>query len=535
MPPRLPGSAFWPWADACVAALGAAREEIDALNVYPVADSDTGTNLYLTFEAALAAARAVPPDSPEVLRAFVDGALRGARGNSGVIMSSLLRAAARVLLSEDSVDREPSPLVIATALTEAAAAAWQAVGDPVEGTMLSVARSAAEAAQEKAADGRGIDEVVSAAAAAAQEALARTPAQLEVLRRSGVVDAGGRGLCVVLDTSVRLLTGRWAPTAANAERGRHRIARPIPTVLRHDPAPAYEVMYLLDAEDAAVASLRKRLSQLGDSVVVVGGDGLWNVHVHGGDAGAILEAGLAAGQPYRITVATLDQAARQQGPVRRGRRVVCWAAGVGLHKLFSDAGAYVVSAGGQRCSTGDFLEAVTATGADEVVVLPNDRARVAMAEAAAAQARGTGIRVAVIPTSAQVQALAALAVHEPGRGFDDDVVAMTTAAGHTRHGAVTVAERSAMTSAGPCQGGDVLGVVNGDFAIVGGSLAGVAVQIVERLLTPGGELVTLVSGVDAPPELAEEVSRSVRAGRSDIEPVVYDGRQQRYPLLIAVE
>lgn len=530
-------SSFLAWADACVTALGLAREEIDALNVYPVPDSDTGTNLYLTLEAAAAAARSADDDPMAVAQAFVDGALRGARGNSGVIISQLLRASVSGVLRRSGADDSVAPQALAAAFDEAAAAAYVAVGTPVEGTILTVARDAAAAAGAAADEGASAAEVVSAAAAAARLALARTQQQLPTLQRAGVVDAGGRGLCVVLDTTVRMLTGRWQEGRGREPvLGSHTVPRP-----RFQPdvgpdGPAYEVMYLLDADDDAVPQLRERLAPLGDSLVVVGGDGLWNVHVHVDDVGAAIESGLSVGRPHRIAVTHFaDQTSQVRSLDRSGRGVVVMAAGAGLQKLFGGTGAQVVAGGGERCTTTDFLDAITATRAPEVVVLPNDAGLVAVAEAAAQQARAGGVRVAVIPTRAQVQGLAALAVHEPGRGFDDDVVAMTTAAGHTRHGAVTVATGDAMTSAGPCHRGDVLGVLHGDFALVGNDLSVVASRVALRLLDGGGELLTLVTGEEAPPALAAGVVRAVAAARPEIDTVVYDGGQHRYPLLVAVE
>ena len=556
----LDAAGFLRWCDACVSALGTAREEIDALNVYPVPDGDTGTNLFLTFEAATVAARAADGDLTTTVRAFVDGALRGARGNSGVIMAQLLRAGV-VRLTSEGLDAT----MAAAALTQASTAAYAAVGQPVEGTILTVARAAAEAAV--AADGTGattadrtvaaradraaaeaatraertaaagVAHVVTAAADAARVALAHTPEQLDVLRRAGVVDAGGRGLCVVLDATVRVLTGRWQP-GTDPVLGRQAIPTPVVEGDLTADGPAYEVMYLLDADDDRVPALRERLGPLGDSLVVVGGEGLWNVHVHVDDVGAAIEAGIAAGRPHRIAVTHFAEQTGRGGrqPVRKGRGVVAMAAGPGLRQLFGEAGAAVVAGGvGHRCSTGEFLDAIRATHAAEVIVLPNDGDSIAVSEAAAQQARADGVRVSVIPTRVQVQGLAALAVHEPGRSFDDDVVAMTTAAGHARHGAVTVAARQAMTSAGPCEPGDVLGVVEGDFAMIGDSLHAVADQVVHRLLGGGGELLTLVTGDDAPDDLADRLERLVGDERPEVDVVVYAGGQPRYPLLVAVE
>jgi DAK2 domain fusion protein YloV len=374
---------------------------------------------------------------------------------------------------------------------------------------------------------------------AAREALQHTPEQLEQLRAAGVVDAGGRGLCVILDAAETVLTGR-RPVPVTAPIGSRRI--PVPDQQGHElsaDGPAYEVMYLLDADDAQVPGLKERLARLGDSLVVVGGDGLWNVHVHVDDVGAAVEAGIAAGRPHRIAVTHFaDQIAarRRRTTTRAGRQVVAVAAGPGLEKLFQEAGATVVAGGpGNRPSTGMILDAIHAAGAQEVIVLPNDADSVRAARAAAQTAEGDdGIRVAVIPTEAQVQGLAAVAVHEPGRPFDQDVLEMTATARHARHGAVTVAARRAMTMAGPCEPGDILGVVAGDFAVVGDDIDAVAADVAERLLAGGGELVTIVAG-EGGEELARRAASGVERRHPHVDVMVYDGGQERYPLLISVE
>lgn len=539
--------------DIAVDALAAAREEIDALNVYPVPDGDTGTNMYLTVVAARDAIRealdAPDVDRAAVLAALVRGALLGARGNSGVILSEMLGASVRRLAIAPPDERNATSL--AEALGQASAASYNAVGEPVEGTMLSVLRAAADGAARSAArDGARSSEVLADAAAAARDALARTPEQLDVLARAGVVDAGGRGLSVILDAAETVLTGR-RPIPVTAPLGSHAI--PVPTAgvaadhLSAD-GPAYEVMYLLEAtaceHDDDVAALRVRLGELGDSVVVVGGESLWNVHVHTDDVGAAIEAGLDLGRPHRIRVTHFaEQIAAQRAAAPAaltGRRIVAVAAGPGLAALFEEAGAVAVAGGpGARPSTGELLAAITTCGAREVVVLPNDEPSVAAALAAATTAEvdqaGRGLRVAVIPTHAQVQGLAALAVHEPGRSFDQDVTEMTATARHVRHGAVTVAARQAMTMAGPCEVGDALGVISGDFAVVGTDLGAVAEIVLHRLLAAGGELVTLVSGKDGGEELAERATAWVEEYHPHVDVVVYDGGQERYPLLMSVE
>lgn len=533
---ELDGRATRRWALATLSALGRARAEIDALNVFPVPDGDTGTNLYLTVESACAAVQVLPADADvrRVADAFAHGALLGARGNAGIIGAQLLRGWSEVLAERGVLDAAAAK----DAFVRGDVQAWQAVDKPVEGTILSVSRASARAA---AAAPDTLPEVASAAAQAARDALARTPEQLEVLRRSGVVDAGGRGLVVILETLEDVVHQRSSTRAARGLRHPG-----LPTVNLDDCAdlvadsPGYEVMYLLDAEEPQVAALRTRLAGLGNSLVVVGGAGLWHVHVHVEDPGAAVEAGIEAGRPSRVRITYFgDQRARAAGGSSSRAAdvsVVACAAGPGLAELFRQAGAVVVRGGpGSRPSTGQLLDAVRSTGASEVAVLPNDDDTLAVAQTAARIARQDGVRVSVLPTRAQVQGLAAIAVHEPCVPFDDDLVRMSAAAGGCRDGAVTVASRDAITTAGPCRTGDALGVVQGDFVVVGDDLAAVAVQVLDRLLSGGGELVTVVRGADAEDTLVAAVRVHLRQSYRGIEVSVIDGGQDRYVLLLGVE
>ena len=527
------------WCAAACTDLAAARGEIDALNVYPVPDGDTGTNLLLTMEAVQAALEAAPPDRTSTLRAMAHGALMGARGNSGVILSQLLRGLAEVL------EEDGSPAAVRRALSRAAELAYAAVDRPVEGTVLTVARECAEAVA--ALDG-DLAEVVRAARAAAAASLARTPDRLPALEAAGVVDAGGRGLCVLLEALERVVTGdgdAGAPGAGVVQvlvpRDRSGLA-----AAREAGADdyAYEVQYLLrDASDASVAELQTVLSALGDSLVVVGGGpvspGLYNVHVHVNDVGAAVEAGIDAGRPFRITVTRfVDEAGAERVPdgVRRaGRAVVAVAPGAGLASLFSSAGARVVDGGRTAPSTAEVLGAVREEGAAEVVLLPDSADTLAVASAAAAAARAEGFSVAVVPTRSTVQGLAAVAVADASRPFEDDVAAMAEAAGSTRFGAVTVAARQSVTMAGICRPGDVLGLLEDDVVVLGGDVEQVAVELLERLLAGGGELVTIVTGQGAAPGAGERLCARVVHEHPAVELVHYDGGQPHYPLLLGVE
>lgn len=521
--------AFRAWVALCVEGLAAARAEIDALNVFPVPDSDTGTNAYLTFVAGAEAIAAEAPDAelPVLAKAFADGLLTGAKGNCGVIMSQFVRA----FVSELGDDFDLTGEQVARCFSVAARAGYAAVGRPVEGTILTVAAAAAEGAQ---AGGDDVRKVFASAAGAAREALARTPMQMERLAQAGVVDAGGRALVVVLDATEQRYTGRVPD----------RPAPLLPTPFAGEPAgdlteggPTYEVMFLLEADEDRIPALRAVLDGLGDSLVVVGGDRLWNVHVHVDDVGAAIEAGIAAGRPYRIAVTHFaDQLAEREHHHTRQRAVVAAVTGTGLAELFRDAGADVLEFTRSQPLTADRMrEALSSADADEVIVLPNNSRYRGLFEAAAKELRADGVRVAVIPSLAQAQGLAALAVHDPGLGFDDDVVAMSSAAAGVKHGAVTVATEPGMTMVGPCATGDVLGVVAGEFSFVGRDLRAVACDVVDSLLTRRSEMVTLVRGAGGPDDLADQVEQFIRAERVDLDVVVYDGGQENYPLFIAVE
>ncbi|MFD5568824.1 DAK2 domain-containing protein [Streptomyces cadmiisoli] len=562
------GLAVRTWCGLALEALGRAREEIDAINVYPVADGDTGTNLYLTVESAVAAVEAVfagheigsretdGPSLAEVSRAMAHGALIGARGNSGTILAQLLRGMAQVLA--DGEDGHTDARGLRLALRRAADSARQAVAHPVEGTVLTVASAAAEAAE--AADGAEGDcgTVARAAYEGARAALAATPGQLAVLERAGVVDAGGRGLVAVLAALVETFTGE-APgaVAVSAGPGHTRVPSDAAPATGGAPdadetaecaesvpqgGPAYEVIYLLEADDAAVARLRARLDSLGDSLVVVGGDGLWNVHVHVDDAGAAVEAGVEAGRPHRIRIThfgadDVHTTGGQRTPRERVQRaVVAVVPGEGLAGLYAEAGATTVLARpGEPPASGELVEALRRAHAREVVLLPNDADLRHTAAAAAEQARAEGIRVALIPTRSAVQGIAALAVHEPERRFDEDVVSMTSAAGATRYGEIAVAECQSWTMAGICQAGDVLGLIDGDVAVIGADVLATAESVLDRMLSAGGELVTIVLGDEAPDSVAERLEVRVREAYLAVDTVVYRGGRQGAVLLIGVE
>ena len=565
------------WALLTRAALAARRTEIDALNVFPVPDGDTGTNLYLTFDAAIDEVVAVHERAGILGTASLvrechtlkRAILLSARGNSGVIVSQIIGGVCDVVIDAGAEVIE-APL-LAAAFARGAAAARACVAHPQEGTILTVADAGAAAAVDAANRGGSLADVAQAAVDASRAALARTPDQLEALARAGVVDAGGAGCVLMLESFHRAITGRWTDdedTLLAAGPALHRRdewraehvagvavgagATGHEALPGHDPldreadhggegadggdGPAYEVMYLLNATDpAAVETLTRTLDGLGDSLLVVGGPDLWNVHVHVDDPGAAVEAGIAAGRPERIRIshfATQVRTREHPSPIA----VVACAAGPGIATLLREAGATVVpSAPGRRASAGQLLAAARATGAPSVVILPGDRDTLMAAGVAAEAAMGEGIDAHVVPARTTVQTLAALAVLDPARAVHANVVAMTGAAVATRHGAVSVATKEALTWAGVCHPGDILGIVDGDVAFLGAEIEVAAREVLDRLLSAGGELVTLVVGADAAPGLGERAAAALERDRPEIEVLVLEGGQPVYPLLIGVE
>ena len=538
----LDDAAVGQWCRAAVAALSAARGRLDDLNVFPVPDGDTGTNLLATAEAALTALDEAGEERTEPAWALLTrGAVLGARGNSGTILAQLWRGLADQLAAQPPADGP----TLAAALQKAADSAYGAVADPEEGTFLTVARSGAEAAVGAVAEGRtALGEVVRAAADAARAALEATPGQLAVLRDAGVVDAGGAGLCLVLDALVTTVTG-VEPARPSLDRrpqhgfhsGHHHGSDR--GDLPHQPpaGPGSEVQYLLaDSDEAAVARLHERLAALGDSLVVVGVDTLggreWTVHVHVADVGAAIEAGIEAGRPYRISVTPLAPV-RPPAPVPDARAVVAIVPDGRLAELFADEGATVVPCGPDGVTEDDVLAAVLGSGAAGVVVLPNDPTVTAVASRAAERAREEGRDVAVVPTRSPVQGLAALAVADPARRFGDDVITMAEAAAATRWAEVTVAEHEALTSAGRCAPGDVLGSAEGDVLLIGAEPAAVACELLDRMLSAGGELVTLVAGADG--ALADAVCAHLAGAHPTVEVTRYDGAPEGIGLQVGVE
>lgn len=542
------------WAVTARAMLGEAQAQLNALNVFPVPDGDTGSNMFLTFDGALDVLRGrheVHGDQVRLdlgLARIARGMLLSARGNSGVILSQLARGLQEAIVAAGSAAQEVSAEVLADAFTRADEIAWTSVATPLEGTILSVARAAAAAACERAREpGATAYDVVRAAHAAARRALEATPDQLPALARAGVVDAGGAGLVVVLEALELVLSG----TAYELDEERLAwLERATPRQLADCPAGDgdYEVMYLLtDSTEDDAAYLRAHLLRIGSSVLVAGGPHEWQVHVHLDEPDLAVDAGHAAGRLSGVRVTPLlpgvDQSEAEWVPPpdtvpgeRRSVGVVACAQGAGLADALADAGATVVrSRPGDRASTGQLLNAAYAVQARTVVMLPNDPDTVLVAEAAAREAGEDGLDVRVIHSHAAVQGLAAVAVLDPDGPAEEVVAAMAEAVAGTRHGAVTLADKDGHTPVGRCRRGQALGLVDRRIVAVADDWREVARDVLAALLADGPELLTVVSGEGADRPVMEELVAAAAGPGAEVEVSWVEGSQPHYPWLLGAE
>lgn len=540
-PRPLDGAALHDWSHTAVLQLIAHTDEINLLNVYPVADADTGTNMLFTMRSAGAAAHealvASGNDVVAVAAGLAAGAVRGARGNSGVILSQILRGLAdgaaeaagrRGALAEFDAE------VYCAALNQAEVLAVASVGEVVPGTIVSVLQAAAAAAQ----GAPTLTDAVLAAADAAAVALEHTPQQLDVLAEAGVVDAGGRGLLVLLDAMTATVTGILP------SRPLYRPAPPAQPGRHHDcstgTAPQFEVMYLLDGcSPAGVELLRDRLDRLGESVAIAASAAgeQYSVHVHADDVGATIEAALNLGAVSRIQVTALTggAAARPAGGWSRDRAVLAIVDGAGAAELFDAEGACVLACTDGTISAQQLLAGLVGTGAAQIMVLPNGYLAAEELVAGCTTAISWGMDVVPVPAGSMVQGLAALAVHDAARQAVDDGYTMARAAAGVRHGAVRIAAEAAWTWAGMCKPGDGLGIAGDEVLIVGGDLTSAATGLIDLMLTSGGELVTVLTGAGVGPEVGVALADHVRREHLGAELVTYHTGHRGDALLIGVE
>ncbi|HTV11526.1 MAG TPA: DAK2 domain-containing protein [Acidimicrobiales bacterium] len=576
------------------AALKEHREALNRLNVYPVPDGDTGTNMGLTLEAVQKELdQAGPPDITAVAQALSHGSLMGARGNSGVILSQILRGMAtsfKEALPASGASRGPGRSRpsgsglggqdLAEALSRASFSAYGAVSNPVEGTILTVARAAAKgaAAALSANVGSSLVQVLDSARQDAAKALAGTTEQLSALKAAGVVDAGGAGLLLLLDSFLHVADGReiaappppanastrgipapgtgTAPgtgatpgTGAAADEGRER---KVPENGVGDLR--YEVMFFLDASDEAIPAFRSVWRGYGGSIVIVGGEGLYNCHIHTDDIGGAIEAAIEIGRPWQIRVTDLAEQVEEERWVREAvesgdqqeipadavtTAVVAVSIGEGIKRIFRSLGVQQVVAGGQSAnpSTKELLDAIAVTSAEQVVVLPNNPNVIAVAEQAASCSTK---KVRVVPTAGIPEGFAALLEYDPEADVDTNADNMAAAAARVLSGEIAQASRDAVTDAGAVREGDWLGISReGVKVVVPGTQGpvGAAMALLALLVAESGdhEIVTIIEGEGAHAAETRRIVGWLSEQRPGVTAEVHHGGQPLYPYLFSIE
>jgi len=528
-------------------ALAAHKEAINRLNVYPVPDGDTGTNMALTLLSVCEEVDASGSDLPSVCKAISHGSLMGARGNSGVILSQILRGMSSVVAEAGGLD---GPCV-AVALSSASAAAYQAVMRPVEGTILTVAREASEAATIRASEGGDLLSVLEAAKAQGMDALDRTPEMLPVLKEAGVVDAGGVGFLLLLDALLHQVDGREMPEPIEVE------GPAVGEVLLGHGAGGhgdvsdlrYEVMYFLEAPDEAIPAFKDVWAGMGDSIVVVGGDGLWNCHIHTDDIGASIEAAIDIGKPTKIRVTDLIEQVEEErwvrdavdsgeGPESLHAPVTCGvvavATGDGVRRIFHSLGVQGIVTGGQSMnpSTAELLEAVERVPADHVVILPNNKNIIPVAEQVDEHTSKT---VVVVATKGITEGFAALLAYDPESEASTNAEEMAAAASRVVAGEVTQAVRDSSCSVGPIATGDWLGIARDGIRSVQPQVADAATCLLAELVTPDHEIVTIIEGEGATAGITRQITEWLGEHRPDASAEVHHGGQPLYPYLFGIE
>ena len=572
-------------------ALNQHRVTIDRLNVYPVPDGDTGTNMALTLAAVTEELLLSGAGRGDICRAISHGALMGARGNSGVIVSQLLRGLAATLAPGDEDPDSDPPIdaeLLAEGLVAASTAADSAVMRPVEGTILSVARASAQAAQSAlealAPDERGtgataLAAVLESARQAGQAALEATPQQLPVLADAGVVDAGAAGYLLLLDALLSVVDGRPLPAEvdlpaevaaviAHGNAGTNLTSDPVDPVAEqraelhshldsgdggghdvHDPSGTrYEVMYLLAAPDENIDQFKAAWDALGDSIVMVGGDGLWNCHIHTDDIGPVIEAGIDVGRPHRIQITDLHEQVAGLGahampaepstaPADRPQvecAVVAVSPATGLDELFTALGAQEIVTGGQTMnpSTAELLAAVTAAPSQHVVVLPNNSNIVPVARQVDAQ---TDKQVEVVATTSVPAGLAALIGYDPAADATHNAASMGETAAAVAAGEVTQAVRDTTASVGHVAAGQWIGLDESGIVATGQTAGAAAVGLLARMLQPAHEILTLIEGAGIRAAETAEVMAWLAEHWPDVEVERHVGGQDHYPYLFGIE
>ncbi len=514
------------------------KESLNSLNVYPVPDGDTGSNMAATLNAVVSEIESLEEniEMEKIINAISHGSLMGARGNSGVIISQILRGFVAKIKTAglETIDAG----LFSEALSESASAAYEAVGNPVEGTILTVVREAAEATEKAVPSKCDLLSLGEIAREAAKHSLDSTPELLPVLARAGVVDAGGSGFLLMLDSLLHVIDGRPMPEPEVVTVSVDSLVLDV-----HDDmsssATRYEVMYFLEAPDDLIPDFKKAWSEIGDSIVVVGGENIWNCHVHTNNIGAAVEAGISVGKPYEIRVTDLFEEIADNhydhniaDPV--GCSVIAVANGAGIGEIFRSLGATRIVSGGQSMnpSTADLLEAAEATASEHVIILPNNSNIVAVAEQVNSQTSKT---VRVVETHTVTEGFASLLGYDPEATSEKNQTGMSEASQMVESGEVTTAVRDSTSEVGEIKKGNFLGLQKGKVTVVAENIVEAATALLKKMIIDEHEIVTLISGEDSNEEETDEILAWINAEHEDLEVEVHEGGQPLYPYYIGIE
>ena len=515
---------------AAHAAVKAQVARINDLNVYPVPDGDTGTNMLLTLGSALDETSDKSYGSPEeASRACARAALMGARGNSGVILSQMIRGACEVLADRRSLNAE----AFAAGLEGARERAYASVREPVEGTMLTVIKDAALAARQAAQEGDAdLLSVVWEARQAAHESVRRTPELLDVLREAGVVDAGGLGVAVVLDGVYACVSGQEIEVLEAGEDA----GPDLEAIHAPEEAWGYCTEFLVDGFDGDVEAFKERVFASGRSVLVVAQDDVVKVHVHTQDPGAALSYAGSFGRLAGVKVDDMEAQVRSRGTEERPAArlgVVAASRGEGNRALFEQMGAVVIEGGqGENPSAADFAGAVSETGASEVVLLPNNKNIVPTAEQVGELVEA---KTYVVPTTNIAAGLAVMVGYDPEGEPDEVVEEMCEISDSLRVGEVTRSVRDARVGEREVPEGAYIGILDGDLIAVESGACQAALVLARKVMDAGADVLTLLGGEELSEVDLREIIDEIESLDDEVEVEARDGGQPLYPLQMVAE
>ena len=533
-------------------------EEINKLNVFPVPDGDTGTNMSLTLNTVVSEVEALPQDASisDIAAAITHGSLMGARGNSGVITSQILRG-----IAEGLIDAHPSgatPSDIAAALRNGVKVAFKAVRKPVEGTILTVLRDVSARADQLEKSKVTTPEMLDALVIEAYESVARTPELLPVLKENGVVDSGAYGLATLIEAFVNAYEGKAGEisqfkTTVDTDDAKDHVANVVDIEINDDWEGSqyrYCTEFLFHADSPSFdeeANLRY-LSSMGDCELLVGANPDYKIHVHTNRPDRVLRHMLHRGQIFNVFVHNMDLEAQERtegiradkadakGP-RKALGFVAVAAGSGQSDILRSLGVDVIVEGGQTMnpSTADILEAIEAANADAVIVLP-DNGNIRMAAEAAASACDS-CEAAVVPTKSVLQAFSAMFVVDSEGSLEDNVAEMTDAIAEVRDGEVTTAVRDSQAADGsPIHAGDVMGIEAGAITVVGNDVEEVTIRVINRMQDEEeGDTLTILAGSDLSDEAFDHLLAAIAEEQPDLEIDSHRGDQPLYPIVFSIE